>query len=584
MHCLRPNRPPSPNTFYENFWAPEFASMLKMRLELAATNLETSKRIWWRETFGGCAPDREPLDSEMWAYKGDDLGNVLRTSPLPVENEVDDSSDGDEDWSQLSSRRQRSASPLNSPARAADETANTSLRRLTHGRVHASKSVLPDENCENPTKHFSNHWINPAFSGYSSARTPTPPLRARPLKSPTHYVPDRFPPLKFSDSSQRHPSRGRRESRPEEENELLHQKGRRKMEATRLRLNRRHGINADQGNGIAGESSSSTSNVVSVSGAGEAAVKRSANDWTHVDDSRKSLSRAPAVRPRAKSPKSPLHYIPDRLPPLEIPDFSEKHAIRHKIKIYTAEEDEQARQSCLRKVEATRLRIQNRRNKKSLERSELSSTKSPRSTFQSHHNRAKEVLSHVQIKEKKSTSQKGAQLLQLAVRKVEAPDIEDKVSSAESSLSISLGDDATKVPSNTQAKEKITITEDNTQILESERRNLKPMDGEIHHQLRDMSVEPDKVSSTEIPPLTPQSDYTEKMPSDIQKENPTAEELQGSRQSLYLKIEAMNLRRNCRKGAAIYRYEDAAAETSSSTSGLGQFAVISFTTLPIFII
>lgn len=463
-----------------------------MRLDLAATNLEPSKRIWWRETFGGFAPDREPLESETWAYKGNDPGNVLRTSPLPVENEVYDSSDGDEEWSQIFSWRQRSASPINTPPRSPDETANTPLRRLTHGRVHASKSVLLDEKCENPTKHFSNHSINPAFPGYSSAR-PTPPLRARPLKSPTHYVPDIFPPLKFSGSSQRHPSRARREPQTEDEDELLHQKGKRKIEATRPRLNRRHGIDADQDNGMAGESSSSMSNVVSVSGADKAAVKRPANDWTHVDDSRRSLFRAPAVRPRAKSPKSPTHYIPDRLPPLKIPDFSKKRAVRHKIKIYTAEEDEQLRQSGLRKVEATRLRLQNRFYGKPLERSEVSSTENPRSTFQSDHDHAEEVPPNIQINEKKTTSQESAQLLQLTVRKVEANDIEDRVSSAESPLSTSLGDDAAKVPSNTQAKEKITTREDTKQIFEPDRRSLKP----THHQLRDISVEPDEIFPTE---------------------------------------------------------------------------------------
>ncbi len=564
LHCLRPNRPPSPNTFYENFWAPEFASLLRMRLDLVATNLEPSKRIWWRETFGGCAPDREPLESETWACIGNDYGNVLRTSPLPVENEVCDSSDGDEEWSQIVSWRQRLASLIKLFPRSPDETANTPLRRLTHGRVHASKSVLLNEKCENPTKHFSDHSINPAFSGYSSARTPTPPLRARPLKRPTHDVPDRIPPLKFSDSSQRHPSRARREPQTEEEDELLHQKGKRKIEATRPRLNRRHGIDADQDNGMTGESFSSTSNIVSVSGADKAAVKRPANDWTRMDDSRKSLFRAPTVRPRAKSPKSPTHYIPDRLPPLKIPDFSKRRVVRHKINIYTAEEDEQARQSGLRKIEASAQRLHLRLYGKPLKGSEVSSTESPCSAFRSDHDHAEEVPPNVQINEMKPTSQESAQLLQLPARKVEANDIEDRVSSAESPPSPSLGEDAAKVPSNTQAKEKITTTEDKKQILEPDRRSLKP----THHQLCDMSVDPATISSAEIPPLTSQSDSTKKIPSNLQKKNPIAEEPQRSRQSLYLKIEAMKLRRSCREGAAIYRYGDAAAESSPSTSGL----------------
>ena len=65
---------------------------------------------------------------------------------------------------------------------------------------------------------------------------------------------------------------------------------------------------------------------------------------THPDDQRESLFREPSVRPKARSPKSPTHYVPDRHPPLKIPDFSKEHPDRRalrKRKKPTAEEDEQ---------------------------------------------------------------------------------------------------------------------------------------------------------------------------------------------------------------------------------------------------
>lgn len=110
LHCLRPSRPPSPNTFYENFWAPNFAHMLMSRLDNARRKLEPSKRIWWREEFGGCAPDREPLDSELRDLRYIDFGDVLRTSPLPSSDDTYNVEGTAEDRGKSPQRRQHSTS------------------------------------------------------------------------------------------------------------------------------------------------------------------------------------------------------------------------------------------------------------------------------------------------------------------------------------------------------------------------------------------------------------------------------------------------------------------------------------------
>lgn len=153
LQCLRSNRPRSPNTLYENFWAPNFAYMLITRLEAVAQNLEPSKRIWWREEFGGCAQDREP---EIWDFKGD-RENVLRKSPPSFVDDNYGLSSMNEERLGPSAERHRSISRLNTPIRSPDEATNTSLQDLAYGRVHASKGVPLYETGERSTKGFANH-------------------------------------------------------------------------------------------------------------------------------------------------------------------------------------------------------------------------------------------------------------------------------------------------------------------------------------------------------------------------------------------------------------------------------------------
>lgn len=51
-------------------------------------------------------------------------------------------------------------------------------------------------------------------------------------------------------------------------------------------------------------------------------------------------------------------------------------------------------------------------------------------------------------------------------------------------------------------------------------------------------------------------------------------------QQLFQKIRTMKLRRSSRHGTAVYRYEDAAAESSRSASYVEHSAEVSLTTLP----
>ena len=322
MRCLLPNRPPSPNTFYENWWAPEFTYMLQNRLEKVAMSLEPSKRIWWREEFGGCAPDREPLDSEI-LHKYEDRGNVLRTSPPACE-----------DQPQVSHQGQNSTNGLLTPWSSPDET-------------------------------------------------PTVPRQPRPPKSPTHYIPDKFPALHFPSPGTRKALQRKPKVYTAEEDEELLQSALRQREANDLERQRLYGIPLKRGKDLPSKSSPSISQRDQCAQTPSNAPnqdksskleehhqvkqsptddypKRLRQDWSfsppllahgkiYPDDQRETVFRRPSVRPKVRSPKSPTHYIPDKFPALHFPSPGTRKALQRKPKVYTAEEEEQFLQSALRK-------------------------------------------------------------------------------------------------------------------------------------------------------------------------------------------------------------------------------------------
>lgn len=55
-----PSRPPSPNTTYENIYAPNLAEILGSRLRTVLEESEPSRRVIWRQRCGGDAQDTVP--------------------------------------------------------------------------------------------------------------------------------------------------------------------------------------------------------------------------------------------------------------------------------------------------------------------------------------------------------------------------------------------------------------------------------------------------------------------------------------------------------------------------------------------
>lgn len=339
MHCLRPNRPPSPNTFFENFWAPRFVPMLKTRLERVARELEPSRRIWWRGEFGGCAPDREPLETEKRAMKGENWGNVLKTSPPHFGNEFDTKNIN---YTRIESSRKRphSMSPANPPIHSPDDSANILTQNHAVGHCYASKSAPLHTSGELWMRDFPNFRAK-RTCGHSFIRTLNPPLRTIPPESTTRSFPERFPPFEITQSEQTPPTRTTRGFPTKDERQVW----REKINAIRSSRNRHLGTNSD-----------GCRNAHATNEESKVLTKRSENGWTHNEDSGSDLFRSTTTALRTKSPKSPTHYIPDRLPPLKIPDFSKKNP-PHKIRERTAEEHEELLKSGLRKLEKMRLKM-----------------------------------------------------------------------------------------------------------------------------------------------------------------------------------------------------------------------------------
>ena len=197
MRCLRPNRPssPVPDTPFEKSLASDTGYIIKLRLEAVVRNLEPSRRIWWREEFGGCAPDRKPLASEISTRRDNDLVNVLRTS-LPLFNDVTTIRNKAQD--QPSRKRQRSMSLPTTPTHSQDENSNLP-QNYTCPLNKAPKSAPlyeSSKNCKASATEFGNSRPH-NVRGRPLFREPIVAPKAKPLKSPTSYVPDKLPPRKY---------------------------------------------------------------------------------------------------------------------------------------------------------------------------------------------------------------------------------------------------------------------------------------------------------------------------------------------------------------------------------------------------
>ena len=245
--CLRPNRPPSmvDATFFDKSVDLQLGLLLKSRLEDVVRDLEPSRRIWWREKFGGCALDRKPLGSEIWPKGGDDSGNVLRTSP-PLFNDV--TTIRNKAQPQPSRKRQRSMSLPTTTTHGQDGVGKLP-QDSTRSPNNAPKSAPVYESskrCKNSSTENANSRPHDV-RGRPLFRGPIIAPKAKPLKSPSYYVPDRrfsnkyyvpnnHPPIKYSELFKQPPPRPKIQEPTAEEREKRRQSAQQKVDAASRKM------------------------------------------------------------------------------------------------------------------------------------------------------------------------------------------------------------------------------------------------------------------------------------------------------------------------------------------------------------
>ena len=508
LRCLLPNRPPSPNTFYENWWAPEFTYMLRTRLDKVAMRLEPSKRIWWREEFGGCAPDREPLDSEIWNTKYQDRGNVLRTSPPPFEDQTQE-----------------------------------------FQQDHSSKGLLDIRNS-------------------SPDEAPTARRKPRPPKSPTHYIPDKFPALHFPDPITRKALQGKPREYTAEEDEQLLQSALRMQEANDLERQRLYGIPLEQSkvfptkglppisqknqyvrapNSILNQNKASkpeehqqikqspTDDYLSrLQQERNGSPPLLARDITYPDDQRKSVSRGPSVRPKVKSPKSPTHYIPDTLPPLDIPDFSKEPPARRALRLKkkpTVEDEEQFQQTDDPWLEVMRL---------------VEVMKAERLRRQEYRQLKESMYQKIGAMKLRRSQRRGITIHQSDNASSASPHTVPHVDPVEEELSVFPASEELR-----QLKPSLLEKIEAMRLRMSRRQGIT-----IHH-----SENASSASLHSVPHVDPVEEALS-----VAEMFPAPEELRLLKTSLLERIEAMRLRRSRRHGTAIHRSEASVPMDSNSSS------------------
>ena len=325
LRCLRPYRLPSENAFGENFVDPNWPYMLELRLNAVVRRLEPSRRIWWREEFGGCAPDRRPLASEILTKNGDGPRSVLRTS-LPLLDDV--TINENITHNQSSRKRHRSMSSPNIANRSTEGIG--SLQHNCTCLLDRSSKSAPLYESSRMHEDFSDYWTHQRRRR-AVFREPLVAPKAKPLKSPDHYIPDKLTPSKIPGGFKRFSPRYKANEGTPEKVKQHRQSVRRKLEAVR-RLEERRQLETHLNRDVAlppkTPSTASKCNIVD------------------------------EVQSNKVVDHSPAQHIPDKLLPSKIPGGFGGFSPGYETDELTAEKSEKLWEASRRRREALRLRLE----------------------------------------------------------------------------------------------------------------------------------------------------------------------------------------------------------------------------------
>lgn len=500
LRCLRPNKLPSENAFGENFVDPNWPYMLELRLNAVVKRLEPSRRIWWREEFGGCAPDRRPLASEILTENGDGPWSVLRTS-LPLLDDVTIN----ENITQYQSSRKRHRS-MSSPNIANRKTEGIgSLQHNCTCLLDRTSKSAPLYESSRMHEAFSDYWTHQRRRR-AVFREPLVAHKAKPLKSPTHYIPDKLTPSKIPGGFKGFSPRYKANEGTPEKVKQHRQSVRRKLEAVR-RLEERRKLETHLNRDVAlppkNPSTASKCNIVD------------------------------EVQSNKVVDKSAAHYIPDKLLSSEIPEVPRELAPRYKKNAATPEEVKQLRQSAMRRLEAL--------NREISRRDAALPSKTPCLASKC------DVLNEVQQNK--------------VVDHSPAQHIPDKL--LPSKIPGGFGGFSPGYETDELTAEK------SEKLWEASRRRREALRLRLE-KYRQLETHLDRnvALSSETPCSASKCNVVDELqPSKVAcKELSNKEQIPRLKQSLYRDIEAMRLRRNSRHGIALYRHDHFVLEALPSTS------------------
>ena len=224
-----PSRPASPNTEFEDFWAPTFVKVLTSRLDMVIRTSEPSKRFRWRRDYGGEAQDTAP-PRHKWArppkLSDKSLGCGWHVSRLPTPDYEDNRRKEQMCDEELMRRRQRysnntGVAPKQPTPSTEEEESQTSLppaKNVTHNSSVWSEEIITSPSSSNdldqPVPDLSIKLASqalPFWYDHGDTVSCTPPVHIQYDDPRNEFALERFHDQNHASQASRDPSRIKQE-------------------------------------------------------------------------------------------------------------------------------------------------------------------------------------------------------------------------------------------------------------------------------------------------------------------------------------------------------------------------------------
>lgn len=224
-----PSRPASPNTEFEDFWAPKFVKVLTYRLDTVIRKTEPSRRFLWRRDYGGDAQDTAP-PRHKWArprkLSDKSLGCGWHVSRLPTPDYEDNRRQEQMVDEGLMQRRQHYSNntgvapeqPTPSNEEEESQTSSPPAKKVTHNSSVWSEEVITSPSSSNdlnqPVPDLSIKLASqtlPFWYDHGDTVSCTPPVHVQYDDPRNEFAVKRFYDQSHASQASRDPSRIKQE-------------------------------------------------------------------------------------------------------------------------------------------------------------------------------------------------------------------------------------------------------------------------------------------------------------------------------------------------------------------------------------